>query len=252
MTQETLADLLIAAHRCGTPVGPVQRDLLPMTEEAAYAVQEAVARGLGAVIAGWKVGAATPSAEPNCAPLYADRIAHSPAHFTRSATAMRGVEAELACRIGRDLPPRGTTYGEAEVWDAIASFHVAIELLDTRYADRRSVGPLGSLADNISNGGFCYGPAIADWQHIDFLRQEAQLLVDGVEAAAAVGGNTAGHPRRLLAWLANHCIARDRPLRAGDMVTTGSHTGLVIAPPGAVVTARFDRRGDAHLTLGTP
>lgn len=249
MAETTLADRLIAARRTGLHVGPVAADLLPATDADAYAIQEAVARGLGARVAGWKVGAASPEAEPSCAPLFADLVQASPARFPAGAADFRGVEAELACRIGRDLPARGGPYADDEVWAAIESFHVAIEILATRYADRRSQPGPAILADNISNGGFCYGPPVADWQRIDFRRQTAQLLIDGDVAAEAVGGNTAGHPGRLLTWLANHCAARGRPLAAGQIVTTGSHTGLVIAPPGSRVTARFAGLGEAEATL---
>lgn len=249
MRPTILADLLVAARRTGRRVGPEAVDLAPATAAAAYKTQETVARRLGATIAGWKVGAPTPEAEPSCAPLYATSVAPSPARLPSHGGNMRGVEAELACRFAGDLPARGAPYGEEEVWAAIGSVHVAIELLETRYADRRAAPGLAVLADNISNGGFCYGPPIRHWQAIDFLRQPAQLLIDGVEAARAVGGNTAGHPGRLLAWLANHCAERGRPLRAGDIVTTGSHTGLVIAPAGSLVTARFDGLGEAELTL---
>lgn len=249
MAETTLADRLIAARRTGLHVGPVAADLLPATDADAYAVQEAVVRGLGARIAGWKVGAATPAAEPSCAPLLAELVQASPARFPATEEDFRGVEAELACRIGRDLPARGAPYTDDEVWAAIDSVHVAIEYLATRYADRRAQPSAAILADNISNGGFCWGPPIAQWQRIDFLRQKAQLLLDGEVAAEAVGGNTAGHPGRLLTWLANHCAARGRPLAAGQIVTTGSHTGLVIAPTGSRITARFDGLGEAEATF---
>ncbi len=67
--------------------------------------------------------------------------------------------------------------------------------------------------------------------------------------ASAVGGNAAGHPRRLLTWLANHCARRGRALAAGDIVTTGTHTGLVFAAPGATATVRFPGVGEASVTL---
>ena len=76
-----------------------------------------------------------------------------------------------------------------------------------------------------------------------------RVAVDGEEVARAVGGNTAGHPKRLLAWLANHAAQRNRPLKAGDFITTGSHTGLHIAPLRAPVIARFAGLGESQLTL---
>ncbi|HEX7968228.1 MAG TPA: fumarylacetoacetate hydrolase family protein, partial [Stellaceae bacterium] len=223
---EALASLLLAARRNGRPIDTLPVELVPTAADEAYAVQDAVAPALGA-IAGWKVGAANPTAEPNAAPLFADLMAASPARWPASRFRVRGIEGELAFRFGASLPPRAAPYGEDEVWAAIATLHPAIELVDSRFADFRATDKLALLADNQSNGAFCWGAAVRDWRGIDFLRQPASLVVDGKEVASAVGGNAAGHPRRLLAWLANHCARRGRGIAVGDIVTTGTHTGLV-------------------------
>jgi 2-keto-4-pentenoate hydratase len=244
----SLADLLVEARQGGRPIAALPPDLVPRDEDAAYAVQEEVIRRLGAAVGGWKVGAANASAPPIAAPLLAELVMPSPATFAVAPADFRAVEAELALSLARDLPARGTPYGEDEVWDAVAAAHVAIELLATRYADRARQAPATLLADNQNNGGFCYGPPIA-LKTVDFLGATAALLVDGREEKRAVGGNPGGHPRRLLAWLANHAANRGRPLRKGDLVTTGSHTGLTVAPPGARVVARFEGLGEAVMTL---
>jgi 2-keto-4-pentenoate hydratase len=150
--------------------------------------------------------------------------------------------------IGRELPARAQPYGEDEAWAAVAAVHVAIEFLDTRFADRRAQSPAALLADMQNNGGFCHGPG-TPVEEVDFLAAKASLMVNGTEEKSAVGGNPAGHPRRLLAWLANHAASRRRPLKPGDMVTTGSHTGITIAPLGAHVVARFAGLGEAVLDL---
>ena len=43
---------------------------------------------------------------------------------------MRGIEAEVAFRLGRDLPPRAAPYTRAEVMAALATAHPAIEVLE--------------------------------------------------------------------------------------------------------------------------
>jgi 2-keto-4-pentenoate hydratase len=243
-----LAELLLAARRTGRPIEALPAALVPATPAAAYAVQDAVAPALGAV-AGWKVGASNPTAEPNCAPLFAALVAPSPARWPASRFRLRGIEGELAFRFGKPLPPRASPYGEDEVWAAIDTLHPAIELVESRFADFRVMDKLALLADNGSNGAFCYGAAVRDWRAVDFLRQPASLAIDGQEVASAVGGNAAGHPRRLLVWLANHRARHGGGIAAGDIVTTGTHTGLVFAAPGAAVTVRFAGLGEASLTL---
>ncbi|HKW53149.1 MAG TPA: fumarylacetoacetate hydrolase family protein, partial [Stellaceae bacterium] len=174
----------------------------------------------------------------------------SPARWPAARFRLRGIEGELALRFGRALPPRDAPYGEDEVWAAVDTLHPAIELVESRFADFRMMDKLAVLADFGSNGAFCYGAPVRDWRAVDFLRQPSSLVIDGKEMANAVGGNAAGHPRRLLTWLANHGT-RGRGIGAGDIVTTGTHTGLVFAEPGAHVTVRFAGLGEASLTLAT-
>lgn len=245
---EALARLLLAARRSGTGIAELPAALVPGSADAAYAVQELTAPQLGRIV-GWKVGAADPAAEPNCAPLFADLVAPSPARFPAQRFPLGGIEGELAFRFGEALPPRPSPYGEDEVWRAVATLHPAIELVQSRFADLRAQHKLALLADNQANGAFCYGAGVAAWREVDFLRQPASLAIDGATVASAVGGNAAGHPRRLLAWLANHLSRRGRGIAADDIVTTGTHTGLVFAAPGATARVQFPGIGEASLTL---
>lgn len=243
-----LAQRLLEARGSGAAIAALPPELVPASPAEAYRVQDLVARALGR-IAGWKVGAASPDAEPNCAPLFADLVAASPARFPAARFPLGGIEGELAFRFGTALPPRPEPYGEEEVWQAAATLHPAIELVQSRFADLRAQDKLALLADNQSNGAFCYGSALTDWRRVDFLAQKAELAIDGAVRASAIGGNAAGHPRRLLAWLANHLSQRGVGLAAGDMVTTGTHTGLVFATAGASIVARFPGIGEARLAL---
>jgi 2-keto-4-pentenoate hydratase len=247
---EALAGLLVAARQSGAGIAALALApaLVPATADEAYAVQDIVAPQLGRV-AGWKVGAPAPGAEPNCAPLFADLMAASPARWPAWRFPLGGIEAEIAFRFGSDLPPRAAPYREDEVWQAVATLHPSIELVQSRFADFRAADKLALLADFGSNGAFCHGPGLGDWRHVDFLRQSARLAVDGKEAASAVGGNAAGHPKRLLAWLVNHRARRGRGLAAGDIVTTGTHTGLVFIAAGATATVHFAGIGEASVTL---
>jgi 2-keto-4-pentenoate hydratase len=221
----------------------------PSRPEEAYAVQEAVVRRFGPV-GGWKVGAKSPEAEPNTAPLFASLIQPSPAAWPAGSLHMRGVEAEIAFRIGRDLPAGGGALGQQTVLDALESVHAAIEIVDTRIARWREADPLWLLADNQSNGGFVYDPAGIPWTGQDFTDAPVRLTINGRIAVEQRGGNTAGDPRRLLLWLVNHCIEHRGGLKAGAMITTGSYTGMIFVEAGARVEAAFSGIGRAEVTIG--
>jgi len=250
-----LAERLFQAWQSRKPLAGVPAELVPASAEDAYGAQGALIARLTPVlgpIVGWKVGAPNPAAEPNAAPLLADLVQPSPARIGGTRLRVRGLEAELAFRFGRDLPSRREPYGEAEVSAAIASVHPAIELVESRIEDWQGAAPLSRLADLQSNGGFCFGPAVADWRAVDYLKQPVSLLVDGNPVAEAVGGNAAGHPLRLLVWLAGHAGRLGRGLRAGDIVTTGSHTPLRFSPPASRIVARFPGVGESSLDLTSP
>ena len=251
MDVDALAARLIAARRNGVRLAALSADEAPRDAVEAYRVQEAMLAGLDIAVAGWKVGAANPTAEPQAGPLLADRVRPSPASFKPLPNALRTVEAELAFSFARDLPARATSYREDEVWDAIDALHVAIEILESSFVDRRTVPEYAPLGDLLNNGGFCYGPAIRDWQRSDVLTPEVVLRVDGKEIRRAGAGTPGGHPQRLLTWLANHAAGRGWPLKRGDIVTTGSHTGVYDVAAGAQVAVRFEDIGEATLQFLT-
>jgi 2-keto-4-pentenoate hydratase len=247
-----LGERLAAVWNGDSPIGALPQDLVPPNAEAAYSAQtELLVRLIPRFgpIVGWKVGAPSPTAEPAASPLLADLVQPSPARFGGPRLRLRGIEAEVAFRFGQALPPRPEPYGEPEVRAAIHSIHPAIELVETRFENWEGPPGLAKLADLGSNGGFCFGPGSTDWRSGDLARPTVALEIDGKPIAERTGGNTAGHPMRTLIWLANHTGALGHGLKAGDIVTTGSHTGLVFAGQDSRVVARVAGLGEANLIL---
>jgi 2-keto-4-pentenoate hydratase len=250
---QELGEALAKAWISGTRLPTVPEQLVPRNADEAYQAQSVLVERLKphfGPIVGWKVGAPGPDAEPNAAPLLADLVQPAPAHFGAGRFRLRGLEAELAFRFGRSLPPRGTPYTEVEVAAAVQSLHVAIEVVECRTADREATPALVRLADNQNNGAFCFGPACAaDWRSVDYTDQRVVLYLDGSPAAEARGGNAAGHPMRLVVWLANHAVRLGRGLAAGDIVTTGSHIPPVFNHSGRRIEAKFPDLGGSSLAF---
>jgi 2-keto-4-pentenoate hydratase len=247
MDVDRLAEKLIATRRSLDRLAALAPDEIPASAAEAYAVQDAILRRLAIPIAGWKAGAASPTAEPQAGPILADRLKPSPARFAMPANAFRTVEGEVAFMLGRDLPTRSQGYSEDEVWDAMATLHVGIEVLESSFIDRRKISEHAVLGDLLNNGAYCYGAAVKDWRGLDVATPEASIWIDGNEVRRAKAGTPGGHPKRLLTWLVNHAAARGLPLKAGMIITTGSHTGMLDAPPGTTVMARLEGIGEATL-----
>jgi 2-keto-4-pentenoate hydratase len=242
------ARALADARRNDAPLVHFPETCRPQSAAEAYAIQDAATAMLGGA-RGWKVGAATPEAEPSCAPILASRIVPAGHRFGAGAFRLNGVEAELAFTFARDLRPRASPYSADDVASAIRSAHAAIEILDSRFVDMAAQDPLSQLADWGNNGALVVGPASTGTVRIDQTQQPVELFVDDASVFSAVGGNTAGDVLRLLAWLANHLAARIGGLRAGDVVTTGSCSGARFLPAGSRVRAVFPGVGACAVVL---
>jgi len=242
MTISVFAERLLKARRSDNPAA--WRDLHLPDRAATYAVQDIVARELGRV-AGWKVGAASPDTEPICAPCPEIGIFESRSSFDGPDWRMRGVEVEVGLRLGRDLDG---TASRSDCVRAVEALLPVVEIVETRLADWSESPPLAKLADFQSHGALVLGqPAAMDPAALDLRAVRAELAFDGQTVAATQGGNPADDVWRLLGWLASQATARGRPLRAGDVITTGSCTGLLFAAPGARVNARLFGLGEVML-----
>ncbi len=246
VAERAAALLLSAWGASGTPLAGWDEALRPRSFAEAYAIQDAVTSARGAW-GGWKVGAPSAEATPLCAPLYSLGLVRSPGVLPDKDYRSRGMEAEVAFTFARALPPKASPYSREEVLDALGSAHAGLEIVESRYAEPARLDPWAAVADSQGHRGYVVGPGLRDWRHLDVWALPVTLLVNGEVAVQRVGGNTSGDGFRLLVWLANHGSVRLGGLRAGDVVTTGSTTGLTVVPPGSVVQARFEGLGEAAL-----
>jgi 2-keto-4-pentenoate hydratase len=237
------AALLVEARQSGNGIAPFPAECRPTSLAEVYAIQNAVAERVGPVRA-WKTGAPNPEAEPAYAPIF--EVTPSPARFPAATQRLFGIEAELAFRFARDLPPRATPYSRDDVIAAISAMHPVIELVDSRFAEWSKIDALSKLADNQSNGALIYGAPIADWQGLEFVRPPITVTFDGAVAARSTG-NSGGDPLRMVTALVNYCASSAGGIREGAFVTSGSITGVAFAKPGTVVVADFGPLGEVKL-----
>lgn len=237
---------LYEARQSGSPLLDLPERLVPATIEDAYAIQD-VTLGRNGALAGWKVSA-KPGAEPRCAVFSSRDLATSPA--TVDVSRMRPeVEVEVGLTLARDLPPTDRTYGEADVLAAIGSVHLAIELISSRFVNRKAVSPLSAIADHQSCSGVFMGPAVADWQAVDFATVDMDLSFDGTSVVQKAGGAGRAEVLPWLVWLANHAAKRNGGLRAGQVIITGARLGPAPAPGVRSVVATSKVLGRIELTL---
>jgi 2-keto-4-pentenoate hydratase len=236
---------LLEARRTGAQVAPPFA--LP-DRDAVYAIQDGVAAATGP-IAGWKVGARTPTAEPNPAPLLAGALIKSPARIDGRAMHMIGVEIEISFHIVGDIAPRTVPLERAEALSVVGDAFVGMEVVDTRLADFQKADPEWLLADNQMNHALVVGDSVKDWRQLDWPSLQVKLVIDGQTIVDQRGGLGAVDPVRPLAWMIDHAVRRRGGIRRGQAITTGSWTGLRYFPPGTQARGEFVGLGAVEATF---
>lgn len=251
---EDAAQLLLAVRRDRRRLTALPAALQPRTIDEGYEIQDAFARIRDLPVAGWKCActAADQQAflavgEPFAGRIFAPVLFDSPAALSANAFFMRGLEGESAFRLGADLTAGDAPHDRASVMAAVASLHPAIEIVDSRFADWLAVGAASLVADNAVNGALVLGPAVAAWDADNLADHPVRMTVDGVTVGEGVGGLALGHPLDALVWLANRLARRGVGLAAGQVVTTGTCTGIHFVDAGAEAVADFANFGAVRL-----
>lgn len=213
---------LLAARR-GGPLLNVADDLNSPAD--AYAIQAGVMASLGPV-GGWKTGRSAADQPAIRAPILASAIRPSPALWQPAEVRLRGLELEIGFRIDAALPPADAPDFMQRLAEAVTPLPI-FEIVDSRLADPQAASTLWRLADCQLNAGLVYGaPLEGPWRPEDFIRPMARLTADDAEVCAGPATLPGGSPFDLLANLVRDCGNHCGGLKPGQMVTTGSFTGL--------------------------
>jgi 2-keto-4-pentenoate hydratase len=235
------AELLVVARRTGRRLERLPASCSPATLDDALAIQDATVAALGESIAGWKVSIVDGRAVRGV--LVGSRVFDDGARIEAARMPLLGVEAEIAFRFARDLAPGRYSY--AEVADAVTAF-AAIEIVDSRFSTYPDLPIMDRNADCVSNGGFVCGPAAAEWRKLDLKEIAVTLTIGGTEIARRNGGHPAVDPLLPAVALVNELPGG---AKAGQIVTTGTYTGLNFAKPGQKVTATFAGFGAVEVSF---
>src|SRR6266852_2795412 len=226
------AKTIAAARRKRTPLPPLSGDAAPQSEAEGYRIQDAVhdllAADLGALV-GYKIGCTSPVMQqyldiphPCGGGVFARGVFDNGASLSTKDFVRVGVECEIAVRLGRDLAASEEPFTAEWVAEAIEAYLPAIEIVDDRYVDWKTLGAPTLVADDFFAAGCVLGKAVARLAAPDLLAVVGRALINGVEVGQGTGADVLGHPHNALAWLANHLAAEGRSLRAGQIVLTGS------------------------------
>lgn len=247
------ASMIATARRARTPLASLPPDLAPTDEAGGYRMQATVhpmiADDEGPRI-GWKIGCTSAVMQtylgiPHpCAGGIFARGVHASGAALRYRDYIRvGVECEIAVRLGRDIAGSDA----ASVAAAIEAYLPAIEIVDDRYVDWRSLGAPTLIADDFFAAGCVLGAPVPVAQAPDLLAVTGRAILNGAEMARGSGADVLGHPHHALAWLAGHLAGQGRNLRKGDIVLTGSLVQTLWLSPGDAVVMDLSGLGEVSV-----
>lgn len=240
-----LAALLAEARRSGRQVASLPPGLIPADAAAGYATADAVAAELGWETLGWKIAGTTAAmrqrlkvTEPICGRTYRRFAMTSPARLPHAALLDPLVECEFFVTLGADLPFRAEPFSMAEIRAAVGQVQAGIEVAECRFP-MGALPPLPAiLADGSASGRYVFGAAIPGWRE-GLAALRVVLAVDGVVRREGSGADVMGDPLAPILWLTEARRRRGGGLRAGEVISTGSCTGMLPIRAGQRAQARF-------------
>jgi len=241
------ARFLADASRDGRYIETLPAELRPTSRAEAYAAQAALEGFSAHPLFGWKIAATSTAGQqhinvggPLAGRLLAERVFPGGTAITLRGNQMLVVEGEFAFRMGRDLAPRRSAYTRAEVQEAVATLHPAIEVPNSRFRPFEKAGEAQLIADNACAEYFLLGEAAPEsWRQVDLVNHTVTALDGAGQAHIGSGASVLGDPLLALAWIANELSSIGVTLAAGQVVTTGTCFKPFAVKPGDHVRMDF-------------
>jgi 2-keto-4-pentenoate hydratase len=249
------AATIVACRQRRLKILALPQEQRPVDLVEAYLVQRLASQRFGTQRIGWKVACTSAAAQ---ASYPVTHPVAGPIHQEADLSLQRGgtrrfvspaIEAEivfgLRCGLGGSDAVSRQVLQRAVGWIA-----GGIEVVDTLFPDKGQAGVptvvAGGHAAGVVIGARKFSPA-----SIDLAAESVEVSFDGELVAAGSGSAVLGDPWNALQWLAQHLMEQGTPLRAGDIVFTGSCTRLAPVAAPARVVAKFANLGSIDLVVSS-
>jgi len=261
----SIAERFVEARRAAKAL-PDYPGQIPEKLMQSYAIQDEAIRLWNRPVIGWKIGRLAPDKQPLhgterlAGPVF-DTV-FKPAQGRVDVPVFTGgfaaVEAEYVFRVAHDADPSKTDYSETEALFLVDAMFAGIEMAGSPLATINKLGPTVVASDFGNNFGLILGPklldltpdmAVSGFQPEALQAFRAVTEIDG--AVVGEGGlfTMPGGPLKAIAWLAGALAARGRPLRAGQLISSGATTGIHDIMAGQSSRVRFIHPGHEDITL---
>lgn len=220
---------------------------VPESLEAAYRVQREAIAGWGDRVVGWKVGRIQPhlvgalGVERFIGPVFAQTVtkAGTTNYFPAFHGGVAVFEAEIMISAAVDAPADKQEWTAQEASALVGTMNVGIEIAGSPLASINELGSLVTIAGFGNNNGLIVGPEIPDWRERDWHNLICAVRIDGEGVAQASAGAVPGGPLEAFAFALGEATRQGRPIRSGDIVSTGAITGMHVVTIGQRCVATF-------------
>lgn len=227
---------------------------LPPDMAAGYAVQEEAIKLWPDEIVGWKVGKvpehlqAELKATRVMGPVFAKNLwqadGGAPTPLPLIPGGFAAVEGEYVYRIGADAPEGKLEWTPEEALGLVGEMLVGVEFAASPLAAINVLGPRVVASDFGNNAGLILGPRVPDGT----TAPAVEAYVEGKLVGRGSPDSIPGGPAESLAFLASACAARGRPLKRGQLVTTGAASGIHDIEAGQTARITFGELGEIRCT----
>ncbi|WP_261817935.1 hydratase [Vibrio gallicus] len=242
------ASELLSRRVAGTKAPRLPEELRPTNIEQALEIQVNIIEQRNDSVAGWKCLQPISEEQYVVAPIFADTISKGANCALFRDNGKARVEPEIAFLLNKDLPANPDGYTEQQINDAIGSCHMALELMQSRFADDSGAEFYERLADCLVNQGMYIGPEID--KDTAFSASNINVSVTQGETTQNFDGK---HPNTMPAspihWLIDFMTRRGATFKAGEAIITGSYCGIVEVEFEKPTLISYDGIGEYKVTF---
>ncbi|MFT2112383.1 hypothetical protein [Marinomonas sp. 2405UD68-3] len=241
---EQAAKELLNRRKAGSAAPHLEESIRPTSIDDSLAIQSEMAKL--ETVNGWKCLLPLVEGKVVVAPIFNVQKGSVVELFEDKQVAR--VEPEICFILGKDLPARDKGYSEAEVIDSISSAHMALELMQSRFADNAGQTYYEDLADCMMNQGMFVGPEIDKAAAVS-VKNISIIVTQNGEVRELDGVHPNGRAIEGVIWLVNYMSKRGINLQAGAAIITGSFKGIVNMAFDSEATVAYEGLGEYQVTF---
>lgn len=245
-TIEFIGGKLFAAQQSRRPIKTMSKEYDGFSIEDAYKTQQCLIRHhleSGYTPSGKKIGLTSKAMrdlvhinEPDYGIIFHQNAVSNEGEISADQCIIPRVEAELVFKLKKDINKKNVCV--QDIINATDYIVAAFEIIDNRYdIDGQTIAD--SIADNAAFCAYVLGdipisPEKLDLRHLGFILEK-----NGRQVSTGSGAAIMGNPFNAMVWLANRMVELENPLKAGELVLSGSMIAAVDAAKGDYFRGRF-------------